>query len=778
MSTTVRRSEVGTAHAIGSGGGKIGRVLELQKDPSFLHKRLALFDKLYSLQQEKNKELPKSPITIELPDGAKKEGLSNQTTPMDIAMQISKGLADKVVAAEVCYSVDAVNGGAEMFNPEEEDEVEGCESCGGGENWVVWDMTRPLEHSCKLRLLKFEDAAGKHVFWHSSAHILGQCLEMELGVQLTVGPALTSGFYYDAYMGDHSITQDVYELLEKHAERICKENQIFERLVMTKEEALEMFSDNPFKVQLITNKIPDAALTSAYRCGRFVDLCRGPHLPSTGKVRAFAVTKHSSAYWLAQSDLDSLQRTYAISFPEAKQLKEYNRLVEEAKKRDHRTLGSNLDLFFFDPSVSPGSCFWLPEGARLYNKLSDFMRNEYRIRGFAEVITPNIFSCDLWKTSGHYQNYKENMYLFEVEGKEWGLKPMNCPGHCCMFKHMNPSYKQLPIRLADFGVLHRNEMTGSLSGLTRVRRFQQDDAHIFCTAEQIKAEVLAALEFLFFVYGRFGFEYELQLSTMPKKALGSKEQWDVAEKALEEALNETGKKWTLNPGDGAFYGPKVDIRLWDALKRSHQCGTVQLDFQLPLRFNLQYRTQDEAIADESSTKRGAADAAHCENPTDSLSFKEGHIRPGCARPVMIHRAILGSIERMVAVLIEHTAGKFPFWLSPRQAIVLPISDKHNEYAQWVEKTLTNFGYDVGIDMSSNTINKKIREAQIHQWNYMLVVGEQESNSGTVTVRMREDPKHQQQLPVQQLLAKFEEENMPSSQQLKQFTPWRSDATNS
>eukprot|EP00922_Rhytidocystis_sp_ex-Travisia-forbesii_P039365 GHVS01058540.1.p1 GENE.GHVS01058540.1~~GHVS01058540.1.p1 ORF type:complete len:578 (+),score=49.20 GHVS01058540.1:40-1734(+) len=563
-----------------------------------------------------------------------------------------------------------------------------------------------------------------------------------------------------------------------HAERICKENQIFERLVMTKEEALEMFSDNPFKVQLITNKIPDAALTSAYRCGRFVDLCRGPHLPSTGKVRAFAVTKHSSAYWLAQSDLDSLQRTYAISFPEAKQLKEYNRLVEEAKKRDHRTLGSNLDLFFFDPSVSPGSCFWLPEGARLYNKLSDFMRNEYRIRGFAEVITPNIFSCDLWKTSGHYQNYKENMYLFEVEGKEWGLKPMNCPGHCCMFKHMNPSYKQLPIRLADFGVLHRNEMTGSLSGLTRVRRFQQDDAHIFCTAEQIKAEVLAALEFLFFVYGRFGFEYELQLSTMPKKALGSKEQWDVAEKALEEALNETGKKWTLNPGDGAFYGPKVDIRLWDALKRSHQCGTVQLDFQLPLRFNLQYRTQDEAIADESSTKRGAADAAHCENPTDSLSFKEGHIRPGCARPVMIHRAILGSIERMVAVLIEHTAGKFPFWLSPRQAIVLPISDKHNEYAQWVEKTLTNFGYDVGIDMSSNTINKKIREAQIHQWNYMLVVGEQESNSGTVTVRMREDPKHQQQLPVQQLLAKFEEENMPSSQQLKQFTPWRSDATNS
>lgn len=372
------------------------------------------------------------------------------------------------------------------------------------------------------------------------------------------------------------------------------------------------------------------------------------------QAKAFSVTRTSSAYWLGKASNASLQRVYGVSFPEKAQLEEYKKLLEEAKKRDHRVLGNNLNLFFFDTNVSAGSAFWLPEGAIVYNKLMDLLRTEYRVRGFSEVITPNIFSCDLWKTSGHYQNYKDNMFIFGVEGSEWGLKPMNCPGHCLMFKHMNPSYRQLPIRLADFGVLHRNEISGSLTGLTRVRRFQQDDAHIFCRFDQIEEEVLGALSFLFYIYDLFGFECSLCLSTRPKKALGSVETWRAAEEALANALNKVGRPWSLNPGDGAFYGPKIDIQLVDALKRPYQCGTIQLDFQLPIRFNLQYRTEatpvsaavqaqtdaaEKAAKGEVSTV--SADATQPENGGDS---GEPHMKPGMARPVIIHRAILGTLR--------------------------------------------------------------------------------------------------------------------------------------
>merc|ERR1719316_2555744 len=401
------------------------------------------------------------------------------------------------------------------------------------------------------------------------------------------------------------VSPDDFGKIEEQMKKVAKAGSPFERLVLTKEEALELFADNPFKVQLITSKVADGSKTSAYKCGMLVDLCRGPHIVKTDMVKAIWINKNSSAYWLGNKDLDSLQRVYGVTFPNDKLLKEHKTFLEEAAKYDHRNVGKQQGLFMFHPTVSPGSCFWTPIGTRVYNKLIEYIRAEYRIRGFEEVVTPNIFSCELWKCSGHYQNYKDDMFIWEIEGEEWGLKPMNCPGHCEIFRSTTRSYRELPLRMADFGVLHRNEKSGALTGLTRVRRFQQDDAHIFCRTDQIKAEVKGALEFLYYVYGVFGFEFTIELSTRPKKAIGEKAVWDRAETAMKEVLNETGKDWTLNPGDGAFYGPKIDIKLLDALRRKHQCGTVQLDFQLPIRFNLQYRA--EGGDDEAEEGEGAED---------------------------------------------------------------------------------------------------------------------------------------------------------------------------
>ena len=472
----------------------------------------------------------------------------------------------------------------------------------------MWDLSRPLDGDCEIDYCTIEDKEGKTVFWHSSAHILGSALEHAYGSHLCIGPPLEEGFYYDTYMGKNVIDEKDYEKIEKEAQKVITSNHPYSRLTLTKEEALTLFGENPFKVQLISNKIPDNGKTTAYKCGDLIDLCLGPHLNSTGVVKAFKITKNSSCYWLAKSDNDSLQRVYGVTFNSKVLMEEYIKRKEEEEKRDHRNIGKQQDLFMFH-QMSPGSAFFNPSGAHIYNKLVDFMRREYSMRGFHEVISPNIYNLKLWKTSGHYKNYKENMFMVKIENQGFGLKPMNCPGHCLMFDSKARSYKELPIRFADFGVLHRNELSGALSGLTRVRRFAQDDAHIFCTPEQIQEEIFGQLQFVEYIYSVFGFEYELFLSTRPEKALGAVDLWDKAEKALADALNQFGKPWKINPGDGAFYGPKIDIKLYDAIKRTHQCGTIQLDFQLPIRFNLSYRTDEVVIKTDSEKEAEKKEAA-------------------------------------------------------------------------------------------------------------------------------------------------------------------------
>ncbi|KAI9484874.1 hypothetical protein BDB00DRAFT_108968 [Zychaea mexicana] len=598
---------------------------------------------------------------------------------MDIASGIAKSLAERTVIARV-----------------------------DGE---LWDLERPLESSCKLELLDFEHEDGKKVFWHSSAHMLGEACERHYGCHLCIGPPLEDGFYYEMGLKERVVSQTDYATLEKLVGQINKEKQPFERLVLSKENLLEMFKHNPYKQHIINDKIPDGTSTTVYRCGPLIDLCRGPHVPHTGRVKAFTVTKNSSSYFLGDAKNDSLQRLYGISFPDKKQMTEYKKFIEEAAKRDHRKIGKEQDLFFFH-ELSPGSAFMLPHGSRIYNALIDLIKKEYQARGFTEVITPNMFNLKLWNQSGHAAKYKENMFCLEVDKEEFALKPMNCPGHCLMFGHKDRSYRELPIRFADFGVLHRNEFSGALSGLTRVRRFQQDDAHIFCRQDQIEQEMAGCFDFLNHVYGIFGFEFHLKLSTRPENFIGEIAVWDNAEKKLEDSLNAFAKKkgatWELNAGDGAFYGPKIDIVISDALRRKHQCATIQLDFQLPERFKLEYRT---------------------ENAGEDSAF---------ARPVIIHRAILGSVERMMGILIEHFGGKFPFWLSPRQVSVIPVAAPFLQYAQDLTAQLVAKGIYADTDTTDNTLNKKIRNSELAQYNFIFVVGQEEESSKSVNVRNRDD----------------------------------------
>uniref|UniRef100_A0A671RDR0 threonine--tRNA ligase n=1 Tax=Sinocyclocheilus anshuiensis TaxID=1608454 RepID=A0A671RDR0_9TELE len=470
-------------------------------------------------------------------------------------------------------------------------------------------------------------------------------------------------------------------------------------LVFLKFDDEEAQAYNKFKCRILNEKVTTPT-TTVYRCGPLIDLCRGPHVRHTGKIKALKIHKNSSTYWEGKADMESLQRIYGISFPDPKMLKEWEKFQEEAKNRDHRKLGREQDLFFFH-DLSPGSCFFLPKGAYIYNTLIEFIRSEYRKRGFQEVVTPNIYNSKLWQTSGHWQHYSENMFSFEVEKEIFALKPMNCPGHCLMFDHRPRSWRELPLRLADFGVLHRNELSGALTGLTRVRRFQQDDAHIFCSMDQIEFEIKGCLDFLRTVYDVFGFTFKLNLSTRPEKFLGEPEVWDQAEKQLENSLNDFGEKWVLNPGDGAFYGPKIDIQIKDAIGRYHQCATIQLDFQLPIRFNLTF-----------------------------------------VRPVIIHRAILGSVERMIAILTENYGGKWPLWLSPRQVMVVPVGPTCDEYAQRVQQEFHRGGLMTDVDLDPGcTLNKKIRNAQLAQYNFILVVGEKEKSSDTVNVRTRDNKVH-------------------------------------
>ncbi|MEE6457979.1 hypothetical protein FKM82_000132 [Ascaphus truei] len=487
-----------------------------------------------------------------------------------------------------------------------------------------------------------------------------------------------------------------------------KEKQQFERLEVTKETLLEMFKYNKFKCRILNEKV-NTPTTTVYRCGPLIDLCRGPHVRHTGKIKTLKIHKNSSTYWEGKSDMETLQRVYGISFPDPKMLKEWEKFQEEAKNRDHRKIGKEQELYFFH-ELSPGSCFFLPKGAYIYNQLIDFIRTEYRKRGFQEVVTPNIYNSKLWQTSGHWQHYSDNMFSFEVEKEIFALKPMNCPGHCLMFDNRPRSWRELPLRMADFGVLHRNELSGALTGLTRVRRFQQDDAHIFCAMEQIEEEIKSCLDFLRTVYNVFGFSFKLNLSTRPEKFLGDIEVWNEAEKQLENSLKEFGEKWELNPGDGAFYGPKIDIQIKDAIGRYHQCATIQLDFQLPIRFNLTY-----------------------------VSSHEGDDKK---RPVIIHRAILGSVERMIAILAENYGGKWPLWLSPQQVMVVPVGPTCEEYAQKVREQFHHAGLMTEVDLDPGcTLNKKIRNAQLAQYNFILVVGEKEKASATVNIRTRDNKVH-------------------------------------
>jgi len=650
---------------------------QLKDEPSFIKHRMDLFDQLFADQQKRYEAKEKTPIKITLPDGAVKEGKAWETSPLDIATGISNGLAQACVAAKV--------------------------------NGKVWDMTRKLEEDCTLALLKFDDKDGRETYWHSSAHILGECMERYFGGSLCYGPDIEDGFYYDMWMGERTVSSEAdMPKLEKLYQQMMKEKQPFQRLEVTREQLLEMFKHNPFKQRLIQERgIGD---TTVYRCGNLIDMCRGPHLPHTGKAKAISLYKTSSTYWEGNAEQESLQRIYGITFPDKKKLAEWVHIQEEAKKRDHRRIGTEQELWIFNP-LSAGSCFWLPRGTIIYQRLQTFIREEYRKRGFKEVVTPNIFNSELWKTSGHWQHYADDMFTFKVEKDDWAMKPMNCPSHCVMFGSRQRSYKELPLRYADFGTLHRNELSGALSGLTRVRRFQQDDAHIFCAREHIEKEVKKALDFFKFVYDTFGFTFELNLSTRPKKYLGEIADWDVAETMLTHALDEfcaeNSSKWELNPEDGAFYGPKIDIKIFDALKRKHQLATIQLDFQLPQRFNLKYTKDNKEEV-----------------------------------PVIIHRAILGSLERCIAILCESFGGKWPFWLSPRQVKVVPVGKAFDAYAQDLAKQLFAAGLEAEADANQvDTFNKRIRNAQIEQWNFILVVGAKEQENGTVAVRTRDTQQH-------------------------------------
>uniref|UniRef100_A0AAY4DX41 threonine--tRNA ligase n=1 Tax=Denticeps clupeoides TaxID=299321 RepID=A0AAY4DX41_9TELE len=594
---------------------------QLSPLPEYIDERLVLYNRLkaeHDALLARKAEGDSRPIKITLPDGKVVDGESWKTTPYQVACGISQGLADSTVVAKV--------------------------------NKNVWDLDRPLEEDCSLQLLKFDDEEAQAVYWHSSAHIMGEAMERVYGGCLCYGPPIENGFYYDMFLDNEGVSSNDFPCLENLCKKIIKEKQPFERLEVKKETLLEMFKYNKFKCRILNEKVTTPT-TTVYRCGPLIDLCRGPHVRHTGKIKALKIHKNSSTYWEGKADMETLQRIYGISFPDAKMLKDWEKFQEEAKNRDHRKLGREQDLFFFH-DLSPGSCFFLPKGAYIYNSLIEFIRSEYRMRGFQEVVTPNIYNSKLWQTSGHWQHYSENMFSFEVEKETFALKPMNCPGHCLMFDHRPRSWRELPLRMADFGVLHRNELSGALTGLTRVRRFQQDDAHIFCTMDQIEEEIKGCLDFLRTVYDVFGFTFKLNLSTRPEKFLGEVEVWNQAEKQLENSLNEFGEKWVLNPGDGAFYGPKIDIQIKDAIGRYHQCATIQLDFQLPIRFNLTF------VSHDGDDKK---------------------------RPVIIHRAILGSVERMIAILTENYGGKWPLWLSPRQVMVVPVGPTCEEYAQRVKK---------------------------------------------------------------------------------------------
>lgn len=714
--------------------------VEMNPPPEFINRRLEIFDRIRQRQVEELAQKPREEIKVTMPDGSVKLGVAWETTPGEIARGISNSLYKKSIVARL-----------------------------DGDREQLWDLERPLERSCNLELLNFDDDQGKMVFWHSSAHVLGEASEKRFGCQLCIGPPIDNGFYYEMALPDGKpVMSTDWEPLESIFNSAVKEKQTFERLTMTKEELLDMFEYNTFKQRIINSKIPDGTSTTVYRNGPFIDLCRGPHVPDTSRITSFAITKNSASYFLGDANNESLQRIYGISFPDKKQMAAYKKFLEEAAKRDHRKIGKDQELFFFS-DMSPGSAMWLPHGARIYNTLLAYIKEQYWKRDYEEVITPNMYNSELWKTSGHWNYYKDDMFVINSEDEtKFALKPMNCPGHCLLFGHRERSHRELPWRVADFGVLHRNEASGALSGLTRVRRFQQDDAHIFCKEDQIKGEMADLFDFLSEMYGLLGMTFKLKLSTRPEKFMGEIATWDRAEAALRESLDEfsaqTKSEWSLNPGDGAFYGPKIDITIVDCLGRDWQCATIQLDFVQPVNFGLEYMTGDVpavmtggdadaaakgAKAPDAETKDGAVAAA-----------KPKALTPGCARPVMIHRAMAGSIERFTAILCEHYAGKWPFWLNPRQILIVPVDPRYYPYAEKVHRRLKREGrFFADVDLGGNTMAKKIRNGQLAQYNYIFVVGESEQTTDQVNVRCRDDVGTQQRdvpIPIDVVLAKLKQ----------------------
>lgn len=564
------------------------------------------------------------------------------------------------------------------------------------------DLTTTITNDSQIEFLNFSDDEGKDVLRHSAAHLLAAAVtKLYPGVRLAIGPAVEEGFYYDIDY-EKTFNPDDLKAIEKEMYRIVKAKTPFKKFDLSRTDALERVKDNPYKVEIINELAEDKV--SFYSLGEFEDVCRGPHVPNAGYIKGFKLTKVAGAYWRGDQLNKQLQRIYGVAFPTKEELKEYLTLLEEAEKRDHRKLGKELKLFSIHEEA-PGKPFWHPKGCFIFNKLIDFWREEHQRAGYVEIKTPIILSRSLWETSGHWQNYKENMYTTNIDGEDFAIKPMNCPGGMIMYKEDVHSYKELPMRVGEIGLVHRHELSGVLSGLMRVRQFHQDDAHIFMTQDQITDEILGVLNLADKFYSIFGLDYHLELSTRPEKSVGTDEQWEKATEGLQGALEKTGKGYVLNEGDGAFYGPKIDIHLKDALGRTWQCGTIQLDMSLPERFDLTYVGEDGA---------------------------------NTHRPVMIHRVIYGSLERFIGILIEHYAGKFPLWISPVQVKLLTVSDRFNNYADSVKKELQANGLRVEMDTRAESIPKKVRDAQREKINYILVLGEKEAENKTVNVRTRDN----------------------------------------
>ncbi len=621
-------------------------------------------------------------VKISFPDGNSRK-FDSGISLLDVAKSISEGLARQAIAAKV--------------------------------DGNLVDLSTTITTNANVEIITSKSTESLEILRHTTAHVFAQALlRLFPEAKITIGPATESGFYYDVDYDD--LTEDKLPIIEKEMQKIIKDDLKIEKNFKSREEALKHFYNNSYKQEII-DAIASGNLNEEekgegsiegdkfqfYKQGEFEDLCRGPHLPRTGLIKAFKLEKITRAYWRGNADNKQLFRVYGSAFWKKSDMDEYYDMLEEAKKRDHRVIGKQMDLFMIH-EYAPGMTFFLPKGFVMWKQLQGFMREQYIKYDYKEVMTPNMFNKKLWEISGHWEHYKDDMYIFDIEGQQFSLKPMNCPSHCLIFKNTFKSYRELPLRIADFGALHRNELSGTLSGLTRVRKFCQDDAHIFCRMDQIEDEIAKLLELVEYVYKDvFQMSYEIELSTRPEGSIGSDEVWEKAENALASALKKNKKEYQICEGDGAFYGPKIDFRIRDCLNRVWQTATIQLDFNLPERFELNYESENT----------------------------------GLQRPVMIHRAILGSLERFMGVMIEHFAGKFPLWLSPTQVKIINVADRHKEYCEKIESKLKEEGFRVECDFSNEGVGKKIAMArESEKPNYMLILGDKDIEKKTVSVRTR------------------------------------------